>query len=114
MKLEQQLVSRELSTKLQELGINGESVFYHVQQYYLDVWIVSRSKNSSTHKNAIPAYTVAELGEMLPDGYKTYFCNKVWCMDGAENPSPAIEENTEADARAKMLCFLVENKDLIK
>ncbi len=60
----------------------------------------------------IPRYkhNLAELGEMLPDGYKSYFCNKKWNMDGDPTPSGGIVENTEANARAKMLIYLKERK----
>jgi len=67
------------------------------------------------------AFTVAELGEMLKNtGYQKdgngYFRNTFWFKDAwyssmdTDNKTPAITADTEADARGKMLIYLLENK----
>ncbi|MDR3473439.1 MAG: hypothetical protein P4M09_17410 [Devosia sp.] len=63
----------------------------------------------------INAYTVAELGEMLPlscESGKNDACDW-YCATIANNlgwKEETFTENTEADARAKMLIYLIENK----
>lgn len=62
------------------------------------------------------AFTVAELGEMLPE---TVTSSRLTC-EGDEEPTWFVEydairnrcftEETESDARAKMLIYLLENK----
>jgi hypothetical protein len=54
------------------------------------------------------AFTSTELGEMLPDDYKTTRKNKTWIAYAAFRGTD-IEAATEADARAKMLIYLIEN-----
>jgi hypothetical protein len=67
----------------------------------------------------ISAFTVAELGELLKNtGVESgngYFRNTFWFKDkwygtmDTKNEDPAITADTEADARAKMLIYLLEN-----
>lgn len=146
MNLEQQVCSIELAKRLKELGIKQESLFY---------WLDDRDCEDNTcedcklkteiifspnifHENAVTlrdyysAFTVAELGEMLPSeieyGASTfnlqfYKLNKIW--DGQYfDPDSSyilhglvpgfvdyyIFDTKEADARAKMLIYLIENK----
>ena len=89
---------------------------------------------NDVYQERISAFTVAELGEMLPKGYVsgiTFFTDEGrhaichWYQvdtTGALIPelevnanvqAPAdkfCEADTEANARAKMLCYLLENK----
>lgn len=124
MKLEQQVVSLELAQKLKELGVKQESLFswlklndLHVQDWYdcriTDYCIV----NEYPLDDIISAFTVAELGEMLPKHYSTlrrvieggkeiYIC---WNTDESDYTNSTFAD-TEADARAKMLIYLLENK----
>jgi hypothetical protein len=60
-----------------------------------------------------PAFSVAELGEMLPYGCDT--CKFVpeeggWIVHSEDVPGMNWKEDTEADARARCLIYLVENK----
>lgn len=62
----------------------------------------------------VSAFTVAELGEMLPDDYSaSYKLGDDWNIyDHAESIDEDAHwesSNTEADARAKMLIYLLEN-----
>ncbi len=147
MKLEQQVVSLELSTRLYELGVRKESYFKWVQEdgvliiqneTDLDLY---KSSWGMEHKLSYPAYTVAELGEMLPKRLKnhwkissmykfkrgTYVDLKIAYHErtkeqivsyygdtGFENSKDIYFHGeiakTEADARAKMLIYLLENK----
>ena len=71
MKLENQVVSLELSKQLKELGFEQDSLYYHL---YGDVKSEIRSienlSNTDEHwvhlVDKCSAYTVAELGKMLP------------------------------------------------
>lgn len=126
MKLEDQVVSLELAKKLKTLGVKQESMFDWIE------WKEGKSKliyndmehnyDASIKLSFYSAFTVAELGEMLPkhagsykkeDEYVAFSDWKeyAWYIDGGNAPKLVIETaNTEADARAKMLIYLLENK----
>jgi hypothetical protein len=156
MKLEDQVTSLELSMKLKELGVKQESLFYwfdtrntgDLPKWYLDTYdnladdLGWNYKTGRTKKvdRLYSAFTVAELGEMLPQdiihiekGYSKDYevklsfgtnFNECWyeadddtCPDGCgDYYSKSIsyndtsDQDTEADARAKMLIYLIENK----
>lgn len=117
MPLEKQVTSLELSKKLKELGVKQESLFYysrvkHEQEYKLDFGIHGPYETKDLdHK--ISAFTVAELGEMLPYAALGAYFNQFkgandWSMGyGLEK---TINSDTEAEARGKMLVYLRENK----
>lgn len=130
MELEKQVVSLELAKRLKELGVKQESFFQ---------WEVSGSRSyirwnqyakcgcefmtTANLKFRYSAFTVAELGEMLPrqigrthwtehirgkvSGWVSFLryveYEKTWDIE-------SFEADTEADARAKMLIYLLENK----
>lgn len=137
MKLEQQVVSLELAQKLKELGVKQESFFIwkqciNKQLACYQIPTVSTHKNVDNDDEIIAsAFTVAELGEMLPSGlskdgknYRIHIVNgnglKYLDYVTYENGTPtfllqgypmlANSKDTEADARAKMLIYLLENK----
>jgi hypothetical protein len=111
MKFEQQVCSLELAHKLKELGVKKKSLIGYIgRQLYLD----AERKPIQHASNCVATFTVAELGEMLPSGFDTFR------LEGdprwhAEDPNgiSIIHQTTEADARAKMLIYLIEN-DLLK
>jgi len=143
MKLEQQVCSLELAKKLKELGVKQESLFYW-QRYTekktgIEEWdLALRGKH--TRDNAwscltgnyhdgrqwishwvekdeeYSAFTVAELGEMLPKGTQSYHTSFDWCLTNPKWATSYIQPNstfltytdTEANARAKMLIYLIE------
>jgi len=130
MKLEQQVVSLELAKKLKELGFKQESLF---------VWVITISGYIKLERfietgkqfedvfgtitEMYSAYTVAELGEMLPLTIKIngiiimLKCSKRdigWSIRYVQAKREGLTEiselaDTEADARAKMLIYLKEN-----
>ena len=137
MTLENQLVSLELSKKLKELGVKQESLFSWVigvnfgqtetEKKNFKPWVINDQAVRIPEYNYIPAFTVAELGELLPNGYVTghtqFKDEKTWCChwyrinkDGvAKNIGDPLYDQpifaeTEANARAKMLIYLLENK----
>ncbi len=130
MKLEEQITNLELSKKLKELGVKQESLFYWVefsglqkghQDYKTSLhWELRNCENNlSNFPDKISAFTVAELGEMLKpyayysnnmaSDFPTYQENhKSWGFINDE--IKWVYADTEANARAKMLIYLIENK----
>lgn len=130
MTLEKQVCSLELAQKLKNLGVKQESYFS---------WVISQDKEKreivqlrktdiGIYNNPLykmyHAYSVAELGEMLPDRVKFDDGTRLlsWLVyekmgdvhwikyyrHGAET-AHVEHASTEADARAKMLIYLLEN-----
>lgn len=123
MKLEEQVVSLELAKRLAKLGVKQDSLF---RWYESDTGVAVVMLEADAKANDASAFTVAELGEMLPQYIKNLKRGDFWLAiaDSADLPetleSKAITfgrhqeiERTEADARAKMLIYLLEN-DLLK
>lgn len=119
MKIEQQVCSLELAKRLKELGVKQESLFHWQHK-------LGGSSESDAGKDILvygrygyhcvevaSAFTSAELGEMLPPGptehvkvAKSVDYPDLWMcwMRGH------VERDVnEADARAKMLVWLIEN-----
>ncbi len=115
MEIENQVCNLELAKKLKELGFKQDSL-----------WWWDKEKNGllphgyfgltvkENPKRYISAFTVTELGEMLPMGYASwhkYYDKDDWvCESGDENHHQLAK--TEADCRAKMLIYLIENKKI--
>jgi hypothetical protein len=116
MPKEKQVCSLELSQKLKELEVKQKSYFY-----WRDDGFTLTDKKEDYHPDFkwYSAFTVAELGEMLPKEINGYYL-KIHYMQGLvawrihyvkPNGSDAFHEDatTEADARAAMLVYLIEN-----
>jgi len=124
--LEQQVTSLEPSKRLKELKCQQDSVYYWTWAEWngKTEWVlIPRERAIKLNKEIFSAFTVAELGEMLPARIKKDFdCWHYLHTTKLENTkdwiieysfllhSDEIRENTEADARAKMLIYLIENK----
>lgn len=156
MKLEQQVCSLELAKKLKELRVEQKSLFYwypylvgvgenDVVEYNVafgknELALTFRQPFYQEYKH-ISAFTVAELGEMLPEtiGEKTWlnytkslngwgeicetisyskwedrgnYLEPVRICEFSILPHSKNEKSnkSEADIRAKMLIYLIENK----
>lgn len=145
MKLENQVSSLELSKKLKELGVPQESLFSWMliekqvhNRLYPDMyqtedekWYLCQLKDYGTiHAiDHVSAFTVAELGMMLPGTLwgkpydielyvygdkpdrsdRQYGIELKTYNDGSVQTYWTVNENNEADARAKMLIYLIEN-----
>ncbi|MDD4584800.1 MAG: hypothetical protein PHR33_02940 [Bacilli bacterium] len=120
MELQQQVTNLELSKRMKELGFKQEGLFMYRE------WKTGMlSLDYLPHKNAFgynptldflgsyTAYTVAELGEMLPKECKSFKEGKDFYWEceriGADKYRSVSGGNTEADARARMLIYLKEN-----
>ena len=115
MKLENQVCSLENAKKLAELGVKVVGIFSWRSPMapqmdkpadYVNVqWTGPKPKRTD-----IPAYTVAELGEMLPAFESGPTKEGFWvASDGEAEMSEYLTATTEADARALMLIYLIEN-----
>lgn len=107
MKLEEQVVSLELAKKLKELGVKQESYWYHATSFTGEMRLYHDTEHKDDNR-AISAFSVAELGEMLPDDVAEYKESGSWNVL-SEKHIKGYSGN-EADARAKMLIYLIENK----
>ena len=119
-----QVASLELSMQLEKLGVKQDTLLYWIQYTTSDglkgEWIVTQLYDpwGGTIK-LYSAPTVAELGEMLPARIKTYYGSwnylhitklensKEWIVTYYHDE---IKGNTLANACAKMLIYLIENK----
>lgn len=111
MKLEEQVTSLELSKRLKELGVKQES-FFNWNNGKLESDHVM--KNYNGYENCIAAFTVAELGELLPQGCVTFLRGHVhkWrCLPGRilHGIVPEIDDLFEAEARGLMVEYLITN-----
>jgi len=127
MTLENQVCSLELSKRLKELGVKQVSLFYW---FFLNgKWYVS-DKDREGYREMVSAFTVAELGEMLPNYVSTSNCGggrhservdylvcenqnarEAWIRGTRkEYICTDFRDKNEANARAKMLIYLLENE----
>ena len=155
MKLEQQVVSLELAKKLKELGVPQKSIFWWVanieklmdenpddimhdergvishpidtgKKYHPEIELRFYGNSKPVGRETYPAYTVAELGELLPTeqndrlgffsgrAINGWFCEvKNYGVMPFERLHVELQHDIEANARAAMLIYLIEN-NLIK
>lgn len=112
-----QVCSLEYAKRLKELGVKQDSYFTYlvnninglhcVDLFSQDVWVMP-AKNAISYA----AYTVAELGIMLGKRFDTGMGEDKWVCRYFEKDTDKIHHaiaDTEADARAKMLIYLIEN-----
>jgi methylaspartate ammonia-lyase len=131
MKLEQQVCSVGLATRLHELEVRVPSLFFYewTGATEVEMWVSGEPEYCLDNVNA---YTVAELGDMLPKQFdydvsqhgtrsvslssgKTIINDGWYVMYNDPHPANKVpvysqHADTEADARAKMLIYLLENK----
>lgn len=133
MKLEDQVVSLELAKRLKELGVKQESYFFWQINGLWNDNISLRNKgdlgssyviDGQDKQQTYAAFTVAELGEIIGCIYDAACFSQrmleIWICSYAEKDEEGVliiqheeRQNTEANARAKMLCHLIE-KGIVK
>lgn len=121
MNLESQIVSLNLAGKLKHLNVQQESLFYwSVPKRNFDVPIIYyAAKNlqlpDDDYYESYSAFTLSELAELLPDscsfqkdtsGRVTYWCD----LKDIKGNNLTFVTTSLADAAAKMLIHLIENK----
>lgn len=119
MKLEDQVCSLELAKRLKKLGVKQKSYFWWnwpPQEDILAPYLCSGEDCTTVNSwKRVSAFTVAELGEMLPLGCysfpDSFEGKRIWrCIGTIRCRVPLEDADTESDARALMVCFLLENK----
>jgi len=135
MNLSEQVISIELAKKLKELNVKQDSLFYWlnvpeiVHMKLNDDGTIFYDENNCTVLDRIEyktfigspiaynvsqedtwsAFTVAELGELIPSNYYNFYKNEngyIFSINGLPNTS----DPNVANAMAKMLIYLIENK----
>ncbi len=108
------VISIENAKKLDELCVKAESekVWFKPQEARMDrpsdyMEVRYRPYKLRATDKWYPAYSVGELGEMLPPLCGTMFDGTDWCCEDAELATSVYSEN-EADARAALLIWLIE------
>lgn len=127
MKIEEQVCSLIQAKRLKELGVTQEVIYCHIPVNNLqhdkfhveDISYVFAEYGEEWMKYGFAAYTVAELGKMLPARFVTYKSgdDKYDLEKGLYSvTSIRISEikryydQTEARARAGMLIMILEDK----
>ncbi|MGF6428200.1 hypothetical protein [Bradyrhizobium elkanii] len=119
MRPEDQVCDRDLAEKLRSLGVAQDSAFF---------WSGDQLFHTYSHirideKNDVSAFTVAELGQMLPaeitlqdrqydfgTRIRVFTEHAEWVVEYTwVDRSIHTSARFEADARAKMLVHLIEN-----
>lgn len=117
MTLQQQVCSLELAKRLKELGVKQESYFWWrspLAHYGYPDWSLSDGELGHGSES-FSAFTVAELGEMLPYYASSERHSKEWRVGKVKQGVTELwaSGETEADARAKALIYLLENELII-
>jgi len=123
MKLKDQVTSLRLSKRLKALGVKQESLFAWVEsvegQEDYRVQCVDCSFEHGNN-NVYSAFSVAESGEMLPEyinfnkrlqryRFSEQGKNDMHGLFYKDLPETEVEAKTEANVRAKMIVYLIEN-----
>lgn len=119
LKIEDQVCSIQVAKCLKELGVKQDS-YFHWHKWFSNrdfelVYDYDRLNNPTENYSA---FTVAELGEMLPNYFSTYKYKKGWGACWGDNMYDIrtfnpLENSKEADARALIIIYLIEH-DLLK
>lgn len=132
MKLEDQVCTLEQSKKLKELGITQYSLFYHIDNLVKEIGYEGIKLRHSINplNKGMPvdggvvryysAFTVAELGVMLPTGYDTMRITSDKSLKSFEWNGYDLEGevfsfegfDTEAQCRAAMVIYLIESNNI--
>lgn len=126
MRIEDQCVNLELAKKLEELGFPQESLFYWGRPHGFG-WMLMDDKgvDEQAPVEEVSAFTVAELGEMLPMGkrmnYRVVPTIDGWRGEKYHNPGrvsaefvglqlKGVGDDNQANCWAQLIIYLKENK----
>ncbi len=118
-----ELANHELCQKLKELGVRQDAIRYWYRHKCTNSWFVPRYNPDDGYHDDISvdieamcaAYSVAELGWLLPRTYVSFYgLDGLWhCghIGGNESEMQVLADGefTEADARANMLIYLIKS-----
>ncbi len=116
MDISEQFVNFHLSEQLKKLGVKQESLFCWITHLDLE-YLPSEIRNEA---NVVASFSVAELGQMLPDMIRTYkYFQKHYLYLDAEpeliwectnlDAGMGFRSDTEAGVKAIMLIHLIEH-----
>lgn len=127
MHIKSQCCTKDQAQTLYELGVCGETLFYHT----ISLDILPRSSIDFKNGHVLNAFLSGELGQILSAvRYKAYGFPLIFTSSynddddsadmfgawscGCRNPvdfsNPDVKSDTEAQARAELLIFLLRNK----
>ena len=136
MKLSDQVCTLDQAKRLKELGITAPSLWSRfiaashsgyvlTEMKVRHVWIVTGNAYNEEDIEFTPVFTVAELGQMLPDDLQpntgrhwSWYHRRTWKGESvgySTHGFDPIEQgwfDTEAEARAAMLIHLLETKTI--
>jgi len=109
MKLENQVTSIKISNDLHAKCIRYKSKYVWVYWKVKKTWVLGEKRDGQFLLNAIPAYTLSELGEIIPFGYLSAqdvikIANNEWVVKIDKSKK---KFDTEVDARAYYLILLL-------
>ena len=115
MTLQNQVCSLELSKELKALGVPQQSYFYWTSLSFTGrgfEWSLGEKIGAFAGDvgEEVSAFTVAELGEMLPEKYRTHKSGKDWYYGIHQKKFNSPAFSSEADARATALVYVLSNK----
>lgn len=123
------VTSLETSQKLQELGVEKESLFYWFENRVIPLWQLE-GKTVNKYNEPTPAYTTNELLEMIPsrfdasdqtpedlffgfnssfNGEKKWFKTYLSKFNGIPIIDSVFIRGTPQEALAQVLIYLLEN-----
>ena len=115
MKLQDQVITEEQADKMKRLGIDQDALYYHTHS---EKWGVMPKGSIDFSGDPSAAFTVAELGTMLPAGYDTMRFtehpeDRWFGYDTSGDTFPGEDcWKTEAEARGAMLIHLLETNTI--
>ena len=114
MKLENQVTSVKISNDLYQQCIRCKSKYVWVFWKVKKTWVLGERKEGQFLLNSIPAYTLSELGEMIPFGYLSAqdvvkISNTEWVVRIDKSKK---YYDTEVDARASHLITLLKTGEI--
>lgn len=115
MQLSDQVCSLIQAKRLKELRVNQESYFVWKTNEIQEVVSTSQFKKwceeyLPTCNDYYSAFNVAELGIMIGENFYSTLENNHWTINAHHEWIENIFMTTEAQARAELLIYLIENK----
>lgn len=109
MQLDLQVCSLKLAQKLKALGVPQDSLFCW-DTAHNEIHLREDAEGLLEDSLLLSAFTVAELGHLLPHETISYFdLAGLWQCKYPHDSKHIKGEVSEADARAKMLIYLLEH-----
>jgi len=115
MKLENQVCTAQQSLQLVALGIENKSLFYYhtkLDRPHIGTTVFSGKQICNDKQNTTPAFTVAELGVMLPayeESHKASDEKGYWYCGHVEGEDDWTCDDYQAKVMAKRLIQLLES-----